>query len=93
MSRLDDRLGLPRQYDRPSDDGCADCGRPRMHGSVYCVTCATADPITPAEALALCPPRRGASSGEWHLARIEEGDGLVLEVYEGPTYYPTPEDR
>jgi hypothetical protein len=26
-----------REYDLPSDDGCIECGNPRMHRSLYCL--------------------------------------------------------
>ena len=85
MSRMADRLGLPREYDRVRDDGCAGCGAPRMRGQMYCVDCATADEITGIEAAALLPPA-GEVSGHWHLERTDEVDGMVFEVYRGPTF-------
>lgn len=92
MSRRDDRLGLPREYDRVRDDGCAGCGAPRMRGQMYCVDCATADEITGTEAAAMLPAPSEAR-GHWHLERTDEVDGVVFEVYRGPTFGRAPEDQ
>ncbi len=74
-----------REYPMFADDGCAGCGAPRMHGSPWCFACASADVLSDEEVERMFPASR---EGHWHLASRTDQDGTVIEVYEGPTFYP-----
>lgn len=75
-----------REYPMPSDDGCMNCGKPRMYHSYYCLACASADEVGPELTHAFHADQD--RTAEWRHTRHTETEHLTVDVYEGPTFYP-----